>query len=136
MGLENGIVLHTKYPVDVALPLDLDDRLEPVFDGNEYRYSICFWRKCWNIRRDIITAFGGDHDDGNRDFLDVGDIKAIWHVINHLNKKKRWDDGDSIWTYKEIRDHLDRDLTALEWLICVMRHHNSDEYRVEFYDSY
>jgi len=136
MGLENGVVLYTKDPVDVALPLDFGERSTPTFDGNEYCYSICFWRKCWNIRRDIITALGGDYDDGNRDFLDVGDVKAIWHVINHLNKKKRWNEGDSIWTYKEIRDHLDGDLTALEWLIYVMRQLNPDNYHVEFYDSY
>lgn len=139
IGLDNGIILHTKKKVDIPIPLDLEDRLQPSFNGNEYEYEICYWRKCWNIRAGVKNAFHLSPEDVNLDFLAVGDVKEIWKVINFLNKKKRWehgDEGDSIWTYKEMRDHLDNDLTALEWLIYVMRHTRSDEYRVEFYDSY
>lgn len=139
MGLDNGIILHTKKKVEIPFPLDLEGDLEPSFNGNEYEYSICYWRNCWNIRAGVKNAFHLPPDDVNLEFLAVGDVKEIWHVIHRLNKKKRWehcDEGDSIWTYKEIRDHLDNNLTALEWLIYVMRHMRSDEYRVKFYDSY
>ena len=138
MGLENGLLLITKEKINEPLPFDVEDRFHPNFDGNEYEYQLCFWRKCRNIRNCVREAFYRFDDDVSIDNMCINDVKELWCIINTLNKKKRWDpdERDSIWTYKEVRDMLDYDLLCIEWLIHYMRHHNDDEYRVVFYDSY
>jgi len=138
IGLDNGIILHTKNPVE-NIPQELKGRLNVYFNGNEYQYTICYWRKCWNIRHYVKEIFYCSPEDVDIESMCIEDVKEMWCIINTLNKKKKWEDdshGGSIWSYKEIRDVLDHDLLCLEWLIYFMRHHNSDEYRVEFYDSY
>lgn len=71
--------------------------------------------------------------------LDIEEIKNLWRAINDLNSKRSWETGDSIWAYDEMRDHLDRDLLRLEWLIDFMQIHKkelNEKIWVEFYDSY
>lgn len=74
--------------------------------------------------------------------MTIEDVKNIWRAINQLNSKRAWDTGDSIWTWREMKDHLDYDLLTLEWLINFMQEHtcaHSNEplvYMIEFYDSY
>lgn len=133
MGLDNGIMLYTKNPVE-NIPQEIATRLHEEFNGNEYEYTICYWRKCHNIRNCVRETFYRFDDDVSIDNMCISDVKELWCIINTLNKKKRWD--NSIWTYKEVRDMLDLDLLCIEWLIYYMRHHNDDEYRVVFYDSY
>lgn len=136
MGLDNGLTLITKKEVNEPLPFDVEGRFHPYFDGNEYEYNLCHWRKCDNIRDCIRETFYRPSDDVSMDNMCIDDVKQVWHIINTLNKKKRWEQDDSFWSYKEVRDMLDYDLLCIEWLIHYMRHHNDDEYRVVFYDSY
>lgn len=142
MGLDNGITLHSTRPIPIPKELVrvYDDSQYEKTEDYPYAYSICYWRKCWNIRRAIALALGTDMEDASKDGLTISDIKNIWHAINYLNCKKVWDEGDSLWTYKEIRDNLDESLHALEWLINIMRYCKDGflfgEMRLEFYDSY
>ncbi len=139
MGLDNGIILHSKYMTKAAerpagvTSLGADEiNGEPVWD-----YEICYWRKCWNIRNKVAYTFDLPRDYVQKYDLSIGDVKQIWHIINELNSPHLWEnEGGSIWTYKEIKDHLNNDLLALEWLIFFMRTHKEEDYMVEFYDSY
>ena len=130
MGLDNGLDLHTKKPVDFPKELNINDWWQ---SNGEYHYGICYWRKCWNIRREVAYIIEAPLDYVAKYNLDVSEVKNIWRAINELNSKRAWESGESIWSYDEIRDHLDRDLLRLEWLIGFMRDH---ECQVEFYDSY
>lgn len=129
----------------IEVPRELERASESICsaysNGYTFEYDLCYWRKCWNIREGAGLALGTNLGmDASKDELDIGDVKNIWHVINYLNHKRAWDEGNSIWTYKEIRDNLDSALLTLEWLVYFMRKHekefkNGDIY-VEFYDSY
>ena len=130
MGLDNGLDLHTKKPVDFPKELNINDWWQ---SNGEYHYGICYWRKCWNIRREVAYIIEAPLDYVAKYGLDISEVKNIWRAINELNSKRAWESDESIWSYNEIKDHLDRDLLRLEWLISFMRDH---ECQVEFYDSY
>lgn len=130
MDLDNGLILHTKEPVDFPKELNINDWWQ---SNGQYHYGICYWRKCWNIRREVAYIIEAPLDYVAKYSLDISEVKNIWRAINELNSKRAWESGESIWSYNEIRDHLDRDLLRLEWLIDFMRDH---ECQVEFYDSY
>lgn len=143
MGLDNGIIMRSKKHIEV--PRELERASESICsaysDGYTFEYDLCYWRKCWNIRYAIATSLDtvADLSVGKSD-LTIQDIKNIWYDINYLNHKRVWDEGDSIWTYKEIRDNLDSALLTFEWLIYFMRKHEKEfkngDICVEFYDSY
>lgn len=128
--------MYTQTPIE-NIPKELRGRFDDICrTENGYEYGICYWRKCRNVRRNIADAiFGYVPYDCNKEDLDVGDVKEIYHVIEYLNKRYIWDqiDNDSIWTYDEMKDTLEDNLMCLEWLIWFMRH---NECRVDFYDSY
>ena len=140
IGLDNGLILHSRNmikaadrPVKVTSLGGYDDYDgEPMFD-----YEILYYRKCWNIRNKVANILNLPRDYVQKYDLSIDDVKQIWHIINELNSPNIWEtQGGSIWTYEEIKDHLDGDLLSLEWLIHFMRTHKEDEYMVEFYDSY
>lgn len=130
MGLDNGLILHSKEKVE--FPQELNT-ISWIYEDGMYRYEICYWRKCWNIRREMAYIINAGFDYVAKYGLDIEEIKNLWRAINDLNSKRSWETGDSFWAYDEIKDHLDRDLLRLEWLIGFMRNH---ECQVEFYDSY
>lgn len=137
MGLDNGLLLHTTTRIR-NIPKEVRGRLgDSWVDEDGYVYEVCYWRKCYNIRHRVGKELTGviDAADYSKEDLDIGDVKSIWHIINHVNNRWIWDyvDDNSIWTYDEIHDQLDEDLLYLEWLIDFMKH---NECRVEFYDSY
>lgn len=138
MGLENGVRLHTKNPV--KFPAEIDNYIwefSTESDTFSYHYELCFWRKCWNIRREIGHALQAQSMESvAKAWLTIADVKNIWRAIQQLYSKRAWESGESIWTWSEIKDHLTRDLFMLEWLISFMRQHEESEYMVEFYDSY
>lgn len=138
MGLENGIILHTKEPV--KFPAEIDTYTWEFSAENStfpYHYELCYWRKCWNIRCEISHALKAQGIECiAAAWLTIADVKNIWRAIQQLYSKRAWESGESIWTWSEIKDHLTRDLLILEWLISFMRQHEENEYMVEFYDSY
>ena len=135
MGLDNGIILHTHEPVPELRVLKVPE--EYYGDDFEYHYDLCYWRKCWNIRRAIAAAIEADYEYASKCWLSIPEIKNIWWALDELNNRVSWDeDGGSIWTYDEIQYNLERSLQNLEWLIQFMRTHDPNDYMVEFYDSY
>lgn len=131
MGLDNGLILHTAKQINFPKELHIDDWWQ---SNGQYHYGICYWRKCWNIRREMAHIINAPLDYVAKYDLDITEVKNLWRAINELNSKRAWEDGDSFWSYDEMRDHLDNDLLKLEWLIDFMS--KDDESQVEFYDSY
>ena len=141
MGLDNGLILHSKEPID--FPREIIDYIDKLpVDAHTartfpYKYELCYWRKCWNLRREIGHALGAANVEYvDKSWLTISDVKNIWHAINQLSSRRVWESGDSIWSWSEIKDHLARDLLIIDWLIYFMRQHEESEYMVEFYDSY
>ena len=131
MGMDNGIILHTVKQIDFPKELHIGDWWQ---SNGQYHYGICYWRKCWNIRREMAHIISAPLDYVAKENLDITEVKNLWRAINELNSKRVWENGDSFWSYDEMRDHLDNDLLKLEWLIDFMS--KDDESQVEFYDSY
>ena len=112
MGLDNGIVIKNK-------------------DGT--KEEICYWRKCWNIRRLIFDCI-----DPNKLLfeysLSLGDLVDIYYALKTLNKENWNENGGSIWEWEEIKKGLKRDIKELGKLIKRMK--KEPELEVIFYDSY
>ena len=137
MGLDNGLILHTREPIEIPEEIWADFSIEE--ESLKYSYGLLYFRKCWNIRREIVQALNASYEYCGKAWLTIDEVKKIWWAINEVNHKSVWDKGDSIWTWNEIKDRLDHSLLALEWLIDFMREHVGDRepfYMVEFYDSY
>ena len=133
MGLDNGLILHSKEKIKFPDEVPGRDWWE---SSGYYHYSLCYWRKCWNIRHEVAQIISAPLDYVAKYNLDITEVKNLWRAINELNSKRAWENSDSFWSYDEMRDHLDKDLLALEWLIHFMRTHKEEDYAVEFYDSY
>ena len=137
MGLDNGLILHTREPIEI--PEELHFNLSMGDEPLKYSYELLYFRKCWNIRREIVRALNAGYEYCGKAWLTIDEVKQIWWAIHELNHKSAWNDTDSIWTWDEIKDRLDRSLLVLEWLVNFMREHVGDKepfYMVEFYDSY
>ena len=137
MGLDNGLILHTRKPIEIPEEIEVDFSIE---EGPlKYSYELLYFRKCWNIRREVVRALNADYEYCGKAWLTIDEVKKIWWAISEVNHKGAWDDNDSIWTWDEIKDRLDHSLLALEWLVKFMRQHVGEKepfYMVEFYDSY
>lgn len=145
MGLDNGLYLRVNEDKHIDFPEEVVTRgkWNEVWDYNENgevcvkgkEIDMCYWRKCWNIRQAIMNVIDEDYDgDGGMIELSIGSLKKIWHEIFRLTHKKEWEDGESIWTWKEMRWVLDQDLINIEWLIENMQ--RDPELEVYFLDSY
>ena len=137
MGLDNGLILHTREPIEI--PEELHFNLSMEDEPLKYSYELLYFRKCWNIRREVVRALNADYEYCGKAWLTIDEVKKIWWAISEVNHKGAWDDNDSIWTWDEIKDRLDHSLLALEWLVKFMRQHAGEKepfYMVEFYDSY
>lgn len=131
------MILHTREPIKIPKEFNFDSSTED--EVLKYSYEIFYFRKCWNIRHEIISALNADYEYCGKAWLTIEEVKKIWWAINEVNHKSTWDDAESIWTWDEIKDKLDHSFLALEWLISFMREHVGDRtpfYMVEFYDSY
>ena len=100
--------------------------------------EIVYHRKCWGWRNDIMNSFEWRNDAESHWQFEIETpeqviifigLTALW-----LDEERWLDDGCSIWTYKEVRDSLVRDICNLAVIYGFMKE-NPDVYLV-FYDSY
>lgn len=136
MGLDNGLILHSKEKIDFPDEVRVRDWWE---SNGCYHYSLCYWRKCWNIRHEMAQIISAPMDYVAKYDLDITEVKNFWRALNELNSEYGWAQGQSIWTYEEMKEHLNDDLLIIEWLISFMRENQKargEEFWVEFYDSY
>lgn len=135
IGLDNGIEIYSnnkiRYPKGVE---PWNDWCEDYWNNmDKYRLHLCYWRKCWNIRAELFSAVDCS-DNGLYYRMDYDAVKRFYIALERLNHKRAWENSDSIWTWKEYRDHLDQDLLNLEWLLYLMK--DNPDIEVVFYDSY
>lgn len=141
MGLDNGIILRTKHEVKFPSELNMIECVDYGFaDDNKtvafYEYHLCYWRKCYSLRQDIIHDINMNSESYCK-LLTIDDVKNIWHILNYYNKKKHWNRAESIWEWRDIKDSIRRHLLRLEWLIYFMKtHEDESDFAVLFYDSY
>lgn len=130
MGLDNGI--EVKKRKDIEFRKDIID---------EYG-EVCYWRKCWNIRKDIIEYLGKEYPtaDVYEWKLDINDIESIINILSSYNEDN-WEVGGnsllggSIWEWDEIKHTLQMQIEKLKYLVEQMKIYGDDIW-VSFYDSY
>lgn len=131
MGLDNSIeIKRTPYTDSISelrqFNLDWDNK-------HEYDFSVCYWRKCWNIRNGILDILGDRFSDQWRFHLNTENIDKIITFLKSLNKHNWNDDGGSIWTWEEYKNHIKDDIKKLKMLRKLMKKY---DLKVVFIDSY
>lgn len=150
MGLDNGIMLRVK--VDTIVPNDIfiskyditrdfddfDVRLDCIPAGG-YKVEICYWRKCWALRNEIVKILDAPYMGGATSIKGEQLDKIIGIIKKYINKEY-YDDvangggyGGMLWEYEDIIDSLRWQLKALEWCKELMK---TQDIELEFYDSY
>ena len=130
MGLDNGIVLETNSYVNYPFWVKF-------FDYSKESIEVCYWRKCWGIRNDIISVFE-DRPDFKETYqykVYLEDMDRILYVLRYYMNASNWKVyGHSIFTYKEYWKHLLQQYINCHWLKRYMKRNPKAE--VYFYDCY
>ena len=134
MGLDNGIsIKRTSF----SSTLEELKQFETIYDKeHEYDFSICYWRKCWNVRNRILNALYILEPNDSYTILSIDDIDTIIDILKSFNSEN-WDDyGGSIWDWTDgIDEKMQYDIANLEQLkIIKERYENSIE--IYFYNSW
>lgn len=134
MGLDNGIKLRTKQEIDPEMIPYYVKVTRDTFTKNAIEYDVCYWRKCWNIRHEVLSIIGRDTTGSNDFELNSKQIKEIRDtLLQMLCYGEDWDDG-SIWTFEEMIPRLAQDAVDLTWLLKYLEEDKTAY--AYFYDSY
>lgn len=130
MGLDNGIIYKNIQHKCMVGPL-MRWAAESI---EENEIELCYWRKCWNIRREILAILNAPQDGGEFS-INLSQLRQIRKsIFQFLTHPKEWELDSSIWTYPEIKWRLVRSYVALLWAERRIRKDPSSY--VFFYDSY
>lgn len=147
MGLDNGIVLKAKEDISVPSELMLtkydvcgrfnsDDIGEPLdIIPKDELVEICYWRKCWGIRNEIVYCLGKYNLGAEYAYkIPFDTIDEVCDIINKFTKEYYYNMyARSIWDWDEMVDKLKLQITRLEWCKRLLK---EDKIELEFYDSY
>ena len=119
MGLDNGVILNKPTG---ATPSHIS-------------VEICYWRKCWGIRNEILCLFPETEPNDSCLDLTPEHIRAIRRILRSFMNQNKWEEeGDSIWSYSTIRPRLTKHWSALWKLEKYMR--KNPDAKAYFYDSW
>lgn len=128
MGLDNGIILRDVNPKELVV-----NKLINLDNLEDTSAEICYWRKCWGIRNEIVGKL--HFNDNEESKLDAEDIPVIIKILFDFYGQTEWEeDADSIWEWDEFKDTLRQQIFNLMWLYDYMLEHS--DAKVIFYDSY
>lgn len=141
MGLDNGILLKTHNKINLddweIVPeyttIEFDEFLTKEYkDG--YYYEICYWRKYWGLRNDIMHDLNfKDENGGHYEIEKANDLKIIIKDIEYyLENPNEW--SCPVWTIDEASPNLAQTIINLSWLYKYKEQNPSA--RIIFYDSY
>lgn len=127
MGLDNGIILYCSDEDYLKFPYPDERDL-----GENYKH-IAYWRKCWNIRNDIVQTLHFEDREGGP--IELEDISRLIEIIKPYLNELYWNENDdSIWEYDEMFDKTYEILVNLEYLKKYLKENPC--VKCEFYDSY
>lgn len=131
MGLDNGIrVKRTEYTEAIPELKVYEDEFDLKYKSD---FELCYWRKCWNIRNEILSYIGKRFSDEYQFPISIEDIDPIIQILQSYNKDNWIDSGGCIWEYDEMRPRLMEQIDALKQLKKLMQKYDLEVY---FYDSY
>lgn len=132
MGLDNGIqVVRNEYSNKIKA---LEKYAESWDKEKKLDFEFCYWRKCWNVRNDILCLVTEPYDGEGREVeVSVDELKDILKLLKSYNSNT-WVDGSSIWSWEEHKSANARNIKNLKELIKLKKKY--PELKVIFYDSY
>lgn len=135
MGLDNGAYIKSnkrKLTRDM-LPNGIVYPFEKDYCGE---IEILYWRKCWGLRDSTLRLFNHMSDNDYKFDIDTPEQVMEWieMIASWIDEEKWENDGESIWSYDEIKPMLIQNIINLS-IIYMFMSENPDIY-LEFYDSY
>ena len=135
MGLDNGILLKIKDK-EAFGPMPVWIKREEWEDKYGYDYDILYWRKCWNVRGEILCYLGASDDKFEWDITPDDLVNIIDILRNQVYGEENWDEDQSIWTWEEVGESYMYWLTYAERIVAFLRDKPLGSYQLYFYDSY
>lgn len=135
MGLDNGIVL--KYSGRIEFPEHV--KIEKAYDTKN-EYDVCYFRKCYSIRRRILDAIHQCAGVDDRSlYTDVYEFDLTITMLERIQDElaavlKYPDEWDSLWSLDEQAQNIAQSIVNISWLIEFMEEH--PKALAMFYDSY
>ena len=136
MGLDNGIILKAKTSKGIKYLAK---------NHNFYFYGgsneIGYWRKCWNIRREILNTFEDKDYDGDGGYINLTSVKDLINMAEALKyflHEENWDEDESIWEWYIMLPSVANAIKKLRNLIEDIENEDIsiDDLDIYFYDSY
>ena len=138
MGLDNGLTC-CNAPKTKEFDAFRDDY------HTENRIEICYWRKCWDFRNEIIEAGLGvscdiQWKDGEKivedKFLTIPQLEIVRNILAKYTDSEyvKEHNENSIWEDDELISIMQSNLDCLDRFILLMK--QSPGLKVYFYDSY
>lgn len=151
MGLDNGLYFkdtkekefREKYKIEMLIAHKI---FKAVFPNDEYvnsdfikdyHFEIAYWRKCWNVRGDIIRASykSGNNMDEYQWQLGIDDLKKVIKSLElYLDEDYFNRNDDTIWEYDSFKRTTEYAIRNIKFAIFMMKIH--PELECWFYDSY
>ena len=109
------------------------------FWSKELRHDdeIAYWRKCWNIRNDILAILGGSGGIETYEYkVSYDNLLEIIKILKSYNRYN-WDEGETqgLWEWRDIKAKLRKQIKTFKRVAAIMRE-NPNAFTLIFYDSY
>ena len=135
MGLDNVLLC-----VNVPKTKEFESFRDEYHQENEV--EICYWRKCWDFRNEIISSGLGiscsevHNDPEDWILLTIPQVEEFRNILAKYTdieyvKEHNW---GSIWIDKELVDIMKTELKRLDRFLMLMK--QQPGLKVYFYDSY
>ena len=135
MGLDNGIMFKINNKEQFG---DIPKwfRREEWEEQHNFDYEVLYWRKCWNVRAEILSYLPNTHGEGGEFDMTVDHLEDICKILKGLYTKANWDDSQSIWSWDEIKKNYPANLRYARKVLKWLRTKPEGSYQLYFYDSY
>lgn len=138
MGLDNYIYIRRK---STQKRLSVDDILDRDYAVNYFKMLggfVCYWRKFWGFRDEVVEEVLRNRD--SEVLLTLEDLVDILVTLEKYTEVGYYEGKDAnwIWSWREYLSHLVKTIANLRLLIddIVEGRIDLDEYEVLWVDSY
>lgn len=138
MGLDNYIYIRRK---STQKRLPVDDILDRDYAVNYFKMLggfVCYWRKFWGFRDEVVEEVLKNRD--SEVLLTLEDLVDILVTLEKYTEVGYYEGKDAnwIWSWREYLSHLVKTIANLRLLIddIVEGRIDLDEYEVIWVDSY
>lgn len=135
MGLDNGIEVRRTPATNQIEELKVFNRS---WDKElRYDFKVTYWRKCWNVRNDILLILAKRWVEECEFTLTPDDVDSIIKLLQSYNAENWEESGGSIWAWDDgewsYSEKIQQDIKNLQLLRKLMDKYDMEVY---FYDSY